>query len=238
VPPRRAVFRFLLLLALVGGAAALFRWTPLGEILDRERVTDWILHLRRTWWAPLAFVALYLPVCVLGLPVSALIFAGGAAFGVKLGWVYNLIGSLAGAGLSFAVGRVLGQEFIAHLVGEERLRRIESLLERHGFWAIVRARFIVPFVLVNYASALVRVRFSIFAGATVLGLAPSVLIYTYFGHAFFTVSTQNREAVLRNLTLTVILIVLLSLVVPIRRAWKRRRYRETDNRGGDSRAGS
>ena len=178
-------------------------------------------------------MALYLPFCVLGLPISPLVFAGGAAFGVKVGWMYNFVGSLAGAGLAFAVARSLGQEFVTHIAGKERLDRIEGLLRRHGFWAIVRSRFILPFVLVNYGSALVGVRFATFAGATFVGLAPSILIYTYFGHAIFTVSTQNREAVLRNLTLTLALIVLLTLVLPARRAWKRRRYEAPDSDGGE-----
>ena len=64
-----------------------------------------------------------------------------------------------------------------------------------------------------------------FLTATGTGLVPSVVIYTYFGHALFSVATQDRQAVIRNLVLTVTLLLLLTFIVPLRARWKRRRYR-------------
>ena len=133
---------------------------------------------------------------------------------------------MGGAAASFLLARALGRDLVVHLAGESLLERVEGLLERHGFWNLVRVRFIpIPFALVNFGAALAGYPLPQFLIASVLGLAPSLLLYTYFGHALFTVATADRQAVLRNLFVALFLILLLTFLVPLRRAWKRRRYR-------------
>jgi len=223
--PRGALIKFALLIALLAMAFALFRWTPLSEFLTKERIVALMMDLRSAWWAPVALLTLYLVLSPTGLPVSPLIFAGGVVFGVQLGWLYNLLGTMIGATASFLLARALGYELVSHVVPDALLQRAEKILEKHGFWTIVRVRFLpIPFAVINYGAALAGVRFPQFLVATAIGLVPSMLIYTYFGHALFNAATSDRQTVIRNLAGVLILVLLLTFLVPLRKMWKNRRY--------------
>jgi len=226
--PRAAVIRFALLVAILVAAFALFRWTPLNELLTKDRMVELLLELRSAWWAPLALIGLYFVVSPTGLPVSPLVFAGGVVFGVELGWLYNFVGTMLGASASFLLARSLGHELVSHVVPDALLQRAEKLLEKHGFWTIVRVRFLpIPFAVINFGAALAGVRFPPFLAASAIGLLPSMLIYTYFGHALFNAATADRQTVIRNLAGVLILVMLVTFLVPLRKMWKKRRYRKS-----------
>jgi uncharacterized membrane protein YdjX (TVP38/TMEM64 family) len=223
--PRAAIVRFVLLIAILALAFLLFRFTPLSEIMTREKVVSLLLQLRTAWWAPLALLALFAVVSPTGLPVSPLVFAGGVVFGVRWGWIYNFAGTMLGASVSFLLARALGRELVVHLAGAKLLDKVERILERHGFWTLVRVRFLpLPFAVINFGAALAGIHLPVFLSASVFGLAPSMLIYTYFGHALFNAATGDRQMVLRNLAVVLILALALTFLVPMRRAWKKRRY--------------
>ena len=56
-----------------------------------------------------------------------------------------------------------------------------------------------------------------------------MVIWTYFGYALFSVTVADRSEVIRNLAIALVLALGLTFLVPLRNAWKRRRY------GGPSR---
>ena len=209
---------------MLAGAFAALRWSPLGEYLTRETVEEGLSAIQSAWWSPIALVGLYLLVSPLGAPVSPLVFAGGAVFGILWGALYNFIGALGGALVSYLLAEAMGRGLVVHLVGERRTERIESVLERHGFWAMVRVRFIpIPFAVVNFGAALVGVRLAPFLAGSALGLAPTMLIYTYFFHTLWRVATEDRQTVLYNLVGVVLLALLVTVVMPLVRARARRR---------------
>lgn len=228
--PRSALLRFAVFAALLAIGFAALRWTPLAELFTREALISTLSALRELWWAPLVFIGLYLVASPMGLPISPLIFAGGLVFGVRWGWLYNFAGALGGAAASFILARALGRDLVVHLAGESLLKRVEEALERHGFWNLVRVRFVpIPFALVNFGAALAGYPLPQFLTASALGLAPSLMIYTYFGHALFTAATADRQTVFRNLFVALFLILLLTFLVPLRQAWKRRRYNKRNS---------
>lgn len=230
--------RFALFLALVVGAAAAFRFTPLGQLLDQERLLALFEELRSAWWTPLALLALYLVLTPLGLPVSPLIIAGGVVFGAVWGGVVNVVGTLSGAILSYWLARALGRDLVHHLVGD-RLVRVERTLARKGFWPMVRVRFLpVPFPVVNYGAALAGVPFPLYALTSTLGLVPSVTLYTYFFGTLFRAAQGDRQGVIAQLVVALSGILLLSfLPTVLRRRRRRKRYRELTEARRRERAG-
>jgi uncharacterized membrane protein YdjX (TVP38/TMEM64 family) len=225
--PWAKVARFALFLALVLGAAAAFRFTPLGQYLDQERLLALFEELRSAWWTPLALLGLYLLLTPLGLPVSPLMFAGGIVFGVVWGGALNVVGTLSGAFLSYWLARALGRDLVHHLVGD-RLTRVEKTLSRKGFWPMVRVRFLpIPFPVINYGAALAGVPFPLFALTSILGLVPSVTVYTYFFATLFRAAQGDRRGVILQLVVALVGILLLSFLPTVVRGRKRRqRYRE------------
>ncbi len=220
---RGALLRFGLLALIVGVLALLLLLTPASRFLERETLVALLADLRQAWWAPLALVASYLLVSPSGIPVSPLMFAGGAIFGPFWGWIYNLAGCLLGALESFVLASTLGKELVEHLAGERRMRQVESLLERHGFWSLVGVRFLpVPFALINFGAALSGFRFGPFMLATLFGLVPSVFMWNYLAHALVSAATEDRAALLRNAGVVIGLVTLLVLLRPVGRALLRR----------------
>ena len=222
---RSAVLKFSVLMVFLVAAFLVFRFTPLHEVLARDRMIALMAELRSAWWAPVALIGLYVIVSPSGLPVSPLIWAGGIVFGVWWGWLYNFLGALLGASASFLLARALGRDLVLHVASATLLDRAETILERHGFWALVRVRFLpIPFSVINYGAALAGIRWPVFITASIIGLAPSMVIWTYFGYAIFSVTTANRGEIVRNLVVALVLGLGLTFLVPLRNAWKKRRY--------------
>ncbi|MDH3253584.1 MAG: TVP38/TMEM64 family protein [Acidobacteriota bacterium] len=221
---RSAVLRAFLLIAAIVVALAVIRLTPLGEFVDRERLTHLLERLRETAWAAPALIALYVILAPLGVPVSPLILTGGAVFGPITGWLLNIIGALLGAIITFFIGQTMGRDLVIHVVSTENLKRAEDLLENHGFWAIVRIRFLpIPFALVNYGAALAGVRFGSFLVATALGLAPSLVIYTTLSYALVTVTAEDRIGVAVIGATAIVTLIALTFAPALLRAMRGRK---------------
>jgi uncharacterized membrane protein YdjX (TVP38/TMEM64 family) len=221
------VLRFVgLVVLLVAGVAAL-RWTPLATLLDRQALVSLLGDLRQAWWSPLALLALYLFLTPVGLPASPLIVAGGIVFGTFWGTTYNFLGTFGGAAVSYLLGRSLGRDFVVHLLGK-RLRPVERLLNRQGFWTLARIRFLpVPFPLVNYGSAVAGVRPSIFLGSSALGLAPAVFLFSWFADALVEAGSGggDQRSVILKLTGALAGVLALSFLPPlVERRRRRQRY--------------
>lgn len=226
--PRRVLLRFALFLALLAAAFAAFRWTPLAGYLDRQVLTELFADLRQTWWSPVVLVVIYLVACPLGLPVSPLIFAGGAVFGAGWGALWNYLGTFLGAAVSYALALGLGRDFIRHLA-HGRLQRVERALARQSFWSLVRVRFIpIPFPVVNFGAALAGVPPGRFLSSTAVGLLPTVSVYSYLAATLLRAAAGERGAALGEASLALALLFALSFLprwIAGRR--RRRRYRET-----------
>ncbi len=212
-PTRSAILRFTLLVALVAAGIALLRWTPLGEMLGRERLAASLELLRDSAWAPWALIALYVVIAIFGLPVSPAVFAGGAVFGTALGSFWNFVGAMLGGVVGFLLARALGKDLVSHLIGRRRLDRAEELLARHGFWTLVRLRFVpVPFVIINYAAGLAGFTLGQFTLAAAVGMAPAIFVYTYFSDAIITTAASDRVGLAGRLGVALLLLFALSFI--------------------------
>jgi uncharacterized membrane protein YdjX (TVP38/TMEM64 family) len=225
--PRRALFRFLALAALVTGGFAVVRFSPLAEVLTVEKITAVLAELRQAWWAPALLIAAYVVLCPLGLPASVLMITGGVVFGVVWGSVYNIAGVFLGGAATYYVARAMGRGLVVHLVGH-RLKKVERVIARRGFWSLVGLRFIpLPFPLVNYCCALAGVRPSLFLTTTFVGIAPTVVLFTYFADALSRAATGDRGGVVLQLAVASLLLLAATLVPQVIQARKRReRYRK------------
>jgi uncharacterized membrane protein YdjX (TVP38/TMEM64 family) len=214
--PRWVLGRFLLFLALVAVGFVLFRFTPLGdrlnELMDRERLMTLRASLQARWWTAPLLVGLYAVLAPLGVPVSPFMLAGGAIFGTLMGSVLNFTGTFLGAAGSYFLARALGRDFVVHLVGG-RLKRVERLIARRGFWPLVRIRFLpIPFPVVNYGAALAGVPAGLFLLTTAIGLVPANLVFTYFAAALVDAVGGERAGILLQMAVAVAALLALSFL--------------------------
>jgi len=193
IPPHLWL-RLGLFAALLGAGLVLARFTPLGTLLDEQTLMTVLGDLRGLWWSPLLLLGLYVVLAPLGLPMAPLL-VGGAVFGAVRGSVYNTVGLLLGAALSYLLARALGRDFVTRVTGD-RLRRAERALERHGFWPLVQTRFLpLPFPVVNFGAALAGVEVGRFVAASFLGLVPSTVIHTTFISTLMATHGSQRALV-------------------------------------------
>lgn len=165
--------------ALAGLAVLVFLGRETPVVLPR--FTAWVASLGA--WGPLAFIAGYSLAPVIFAPAFLLTIAAGAIFGFVKGVLYVMIGATIGATLAFLTGRYLARHFVEGLLAREpRLALIDRAVERHGFRlvALLRMSPAVPFVLLNYALGLSRVRLLDYVAASI-GMLPVVAVYVYSG---------------------------------------------------------
>lgn len=225
--PLGVTLRFAALLALVVGGALALRFTPLAQLLDRSRLVAIFASLRESTWAPLALLGLFVVLAPVGLPMTPLIIASGVVFGPLLGAVYNTLGCLAGAAVSYGLARLMGRDFVRRLAGK-RIKRIESLLRRRGFWSLVGVRFLpVPFPVVNFGAALAGVPFPTFMLTAALGLTPSMFVYTNFASTLFEVARGGDRAGLVKPAAALATVMMVSVTpAVVQRLRRRKRYRQ------------
>lgn len=134
-------------------------------------------------WGPLALIGIYAASTVLFVPGSLLTLAAGALFGVLWGTVYAFIGATLGATLAFLVSRYLARGSVERrLRGDARFQRLDRAIGREGFRVafLLRLSPVLPFVLLNYALGLTRIRFVHYFLAS-FGMLPGTLLYVYNG---------------------------------------------------------
>jgi len=139
--------------------------------------------------APLLFILMYALAATLFIPGTVFTLAGGALFGPVLGTLYNLTGATLGATLAFLIARYLAADLVTNKAGG-RVKQLINGVEGEGwrFVAFVRLVPLFPFVLLNYALGLTRLRLLHYVIATYVFMLPGAIAYTYLGYA-------GREAV-------------------------------------------
>ena len=217
---RGALVRFLVMVAVLATAFFLFRDSQLSQVLEIDRLIALVDRVRALWWSPLALIVLWILMSPLGLPASPLVAAGGVLFGVGWGTLYNCVGAMLGASATFFFARLLGHDFVAHLLGEERVAKVEHRLESYGFRALVGIRFLpLPWPLVNFGAALAGFRFGPFITATFIGVVPVIFVYTFFFASLVGATTEEGRAKLLQLVAAIAVLALLGLL----RVFARRR---------------
>ncbi|MCE2557769.1 MAG: TVP38/TMEM64 family protein [Acidobacteria bacterium] len=134
-------------------------------------------------WGPVVFVLGYAVATVAFIPGSLLTLAGGAIFGLGEGTAFVFAGASLGATGAFLASRYLVRGAVERRVAAEpRFAAIDRAVGREGFKIVVLLRLtpVVPFVLLNYALGLTKVKLSHYVGAFV-GMFPATLLYVYYG---------------------------------------------------------
>jgi len=184
----------LLVLLVISGLVALMV-TPLSEYFSEQGLRDLLSSIRDAWWSPLVIIAMLVVASPLGVPTTPLLL-GGAAFGVWLGSLYNTVGLIIGAALSYELARALGRDFVLAVTGD-RIRGIERRFQRFAFWPLVQLNFMpLPFPVLNFGAALSGVPRLLFLGAMTVGIIPSTVIHTYFMNALVAASWDKRGILL------------------------------------------
>jgi uncharacterized membrane protein YdjX (TVP38/TMEM64 family) len=159
-------------------AIYIVRFTSVREFLTREALANFLNAAG--FWAPLLFILVYAVGVCLFVPGTLLTALGAAIFGAYLGFLCVWIGAMAGASAAFWIGRTLGREFAASVIGN-RLKKYDDAIERNGFATVLYLRLIYfPFTPMNFGMGLTKVRFRDYFFGTALGIVVGTFIFTFF----------------------------------------------------------
>jgi len=175
---KKAVVKALVFVAFIVVAIYVVRFTPVKESLTTEALGDFLD--KAGLWAPVAYMSVYAVGVCLFLPGTLLTGLGAAIFGPYWGFLYVWFGAMLGATGAFIIGRTLGREFAASLVGD-RLKKYDEAIERNGFATVLYLRLVYfPFTPMNFGMGLTRVRFWDYFFGTGLGIIVGTCIFTFF----------------------------------------------------------
>lgn len=173
-----ALVKMVFLLFFIGLAVYLVRFSPARQYLTADQLE--LLLETAGIWAPLMFIIIYVAGICLFLPGTLLTALGAAIFGPYWGFLYVWTGAMIGAGLAFLIGRYLGRDFAASLIGD-RLKRFDDAIERNGFATVLYLRLMYfPFTPMNFGMGLTKVRFWDYIAGTALGILVGTFIFTFF----------------------------------------------------------
>ncbi len=208
-------------LALAIGAAVVFALLHRGQ-WSPERLHHVLAGFGG--WAPLVFIALDTLATIVFLPGWIFGLAAGLLFGPWWGTLWSLLGATLGATASFLAARYLVGDWV---IRKSRgfLKRLIDGVETEGwrFVALVRLVPLFPFNLSNYALGLTRLRLDHYFWATLLGMVPGTVAYTWLGYAGGEVASGDRTALraaLLALAALALLALLPGLIRRLRRRWQ------------------
>lgn len=120
-------------------------------------------------------------------PLSALPLVPLVAplFGPLWTALYAIVGWWLGALVAFLIARYGGKPLLTRFVSIKEIEKMESKIPEHTtFWGLVVLRMVVPVDMLSYALGLLSsVSFRVYAAATLLGIIPFALIFSYGGSA-------------------------------------------------------
>jgi len=157
---------------------------------------DWIGGLG--WWGPFVYGIVY-ALAALVIPGSLLTLGAGFTFGFVRGFIVVSLGSLSTAVIAFWLGRTLLRGWIeAKVASSPKFLAIDQAVAANGFKIVFLTRLspVFPFLLLNYAFGLTKVRFRDYFLASWIGMLPGTVLYVYLGTTVRTIAdllTGNVE---------------------------------------------
>ncbi len=175
---RKAMVKAGILVIFIVTAISIIRFTPIKNYLTAEALGQFLETAG--FWAPFAYMLFYTVGVCLFLPGTLLTGLGAAIFGPYWGFLYVWIGAMAGASAAFVIGRTLGRDFAASLIGD-KLKKYDDAIAKNGFATVLYLRLVYfPFTPMNFGMGLTKVRFRDYFSGTGLGIIVGTFIFTFF----------------------------------------------------------
>ena len=164
-----------------------------NDLSTTEAGQRFIDAIESAWWGILAYVGVYLLRPIVLFPASILTIMGGVLFGSVVGTIVVILAANTSAMIAFGIGRLLGKPPGADddiLDGDDGdgdgdesfISKWSTKMRENSFETVFTMRLIfLPYDLVNYASGALRIKWTSFLLATVLGSIPGTISFVLLG---------------------------------------------------------
>ena len=221
----RHTAKIFILVLVVAGLAVLWRYTPLGDMIDLDAARSLAVWIQQQPLAPLLVAAVYVLGGLLALPVTLMIIATVLVFGTWLGLLYALAGSWMSAVAVFSLGRWMGRQTVRRFAGS-LINRLSRKLSEAGLLTVITFRIVpvAPFSVINLIAGVSEIRWRDFALGTLVGMLPGVIAVVRLADRI-TASLRNPD--LGQVTLLLGSIGLVGLALIGLRRWLKRKRSAT-----------
>jgi phospholipase D1/2 len=174
--------KIVVIVTVLASLTALWNLTPLAEVLEANRVTQWAREVGSRWWAPLVTMFAYTPAAVTMFPRPLITLFAVVAFGPWLGFVYAMLGIELSAWFTYVAGKRLDRDTVRRVAGA-KLNDIVEVLRKRGLIAMTALRLVplAPFAVEGVVAGAVRIKLWHFMLGTAIGMLPGTLASTIFG---------------------------------------------------------
>ena len=149
-----------------------------------QEASDAVLTLRQyEGWAWAVGIALIWADLVLPVPQTAVIAALGIIYGTLLGGLLGSLGLITGGLLGYGLMLTSARRFARRFARPRSLRKMESLFDRGGAWAIVLTRslpYSIPEAMV-FLAGLAGMPMRKFTAALTIGSVPAAFAFAAIG---------------------------------------------------------
>ena len=112
------------------------------------------------------------------LPMIVAVLAYGFIGGVLI----SVIGVFLASSLGYAIGRLLGEDNLAKVLGKKKNKKVNNMVEEYGFWAVALFR-VSPFLsndAISIIAGMLTMGYRKFILATLTGITPLAIAIGYF----------------------------------------------------------
>ena len=158
---------------------ALWKFTPLTQYLDANRITGWAREVGREWWVPLVTMVAYTPASYVMFPRPLITLFAVIAFGPIWGFIVAMLGIQVAAWSNYVAGQRLQPSALRRMAGT-KVDRILQVLRRRGLLAMTALRLVplAPFAVEGFVAGAIRMRLWEFLLGTAIGILPGTLAST------------------------------------------------------------
>jgi len=120
---------------------------------------------------------------LLPIPSELVLLSSGLIWGVFIGGILGIIGSMVAGALTYYISMKGGRPLAEKFVGAENLAVVDKYIEKYGGKVIFAARAFtfMAFDPISYASGLVKIKTSTYMVATFIGSIIRCFIYSFLG---------------------------------------------------------
>ncbi|SFN72441.1 TVP38/TMEM64 family protein [Salegentibacter flavus] len=176
---------------ILGLLIAYFTYPPFGDFInksweillskDEERIRDYFKGFG--FWGPLAIVILMiLQIFLIVFPSWLPMIVAVMAYGFIGGVLISVIGVFLASSLGYTIGRLLGEDNLAKILGKNKNKKVNNMVEEYGFWAIALFR-VSPFLsndAISIIAGMLTMSYRKFILATLSGIIPLAIAIGYF----------------------------------------------------------
>ncbi|KAA9130554.1 hypothetical protein F3N42_12770 [Marinihelvus fidelis] len=205
----RRLIGFILLVVLMLALAAAWRWTPLGDALDTQRLQDWLGFLDDGWARFGAVLAVIAITSLFMLPLSLLVVVAAVLLGPWQGFACSMIGALISGAAGFQAGKLMGGTLLERYDGS-RVHRLSQRLSERGIMAVAVLRMIpvAPYTVVNVVAGASHISLFRFMVGSAIGLLPGIGALTLFSGSLVKAVKDPGAGTVTALVVVVVVIAL------------------------------